>query len=140
MGRAEEDFGAVVLARTIGVFAWAMVCRRALRLVKYKAEPKPVRRAEGRVPRQSPRIGFGEERIVWRVGTRDCLDCWTRVLRRSAGWRRMEEVRPEQRPAVKWNAVLDASQGSASNSEVSVKGHTLRGARLHLRHCDRAII
>lgn len=36
----------------------------------------------------------------------DC--CCTRVLSRSAGWRRMEEVRPEARPARKWNVVLDA--------------------------------
>lgn len=108
LGRAEEDFDAVELARTIGVLAWATACRRALRLVKYKADPKPVRRAEGSVPRHNPRIGCGEERIVLSVGRRDCWDCWTRVLRRSAGWRRMEEVRPEQRPAEKWNIVLDA--------------------------------
>lgn len=29
-------------------------------------------------------------------------DCWTRVLRRSMGWRRTAERRPEKRPAVKW--------------------------------------
>ena len=39
-------------------------------------------------------------------------DCWTRVLRRSAGWRRMEEVRPEQRPAAKWKTVLDAARAT----------------------------
>lgn len=32
-------------------------------------------------------------------------DCWTRVLRRSAGWRRMEEVKPDAKPARRWNAV-----------------------------------
>lgn len=63
-----------------------------------------MRRAEGSVPRQRPRKGCGEERMALRVGRSEwCLDCWTRVLRRSAGWRRMEEVRPEKRPARKWN-------------------------------------
>jgi hypothetical protein len=28
-------------------------------------------------------------------------DCWTRVFKRSAGWRRIEEERPERRPAAK---------------------------------------
>lgn len=31
-------------------------------------------------------------------------DCWRRVLRRSAGCRRMEVVKPEVRPARRWNA------------------------------------
>lgn len=71
-----------------------------------------MRRAEGRVPRHSPRIGLGEFRIALRVGIRAavCWDCWTRVLSRSAGWRRMDEVRPEQRPARKWNGVFEADQ------------------------------
>jgi hypothetical protein len=37
-----------------------------------------------------------------------CFDCWTRVFRRSAGWSRIEEVRPEASPARKWNVVLEA--------------------------------
>lgn len=41
-----------------------------------------------------------------RVGRRDCEpDCCTRVLRRSTGWRRTAEVKPEPRPATRWNAV-----------------------------------
>lgn len=78
--------------------------------MKYKAEPKPVRRAEGSVPRHNERMGCGEERMFLRVGRRvaPCPDCWTRVLRRSAGWRRMDEVRPEQSPAAKWKTVFDA--------------------------------
>jgi hypothetical protein len=50
--------------------------------------------------------------MALRVGRRALAfpDCWTRVLRRSAGWRRMEEVRPEQRPAAKWKTVLDAAR------------------------------
>ena len=59
-----------------------------------------VRIAEGSVPRHSWRMGFGvlaisrtEERKEW------CLLCWTRVFRRSAGWRRTAEVRPLAAPA-----------------------------------------
>lgn len=121
-GSAEVEFAALSLplglARAIGIPVCAKPCRSALRLVKYKAEPKPVRRAEGRVPRHSPRIGCGDERIVLRVGKRAavCWDCWTRVLSRSAGWRRMEEVRPEQRPAAKWKGVLEADQEKAGFS------------------------
>lgn len=33
-------------------------------------------------------------------------DCCTRVLRRSAGWRRKAVVQPEPRPARKWKAVV----------------------------------
>jgi hypothetical protein len=36
-------------------------------------------------------------------------DCWTRVLRRSAGWRRKAVVQPEPRPARKWKAVVRRS-------------------------------
>jgi hypothetical protein len=32
-------------------------------------------------------------------------DCWTRVLSRSAGWRRKAVVQPEARPARKWKPV-----------------------------------
>lgn len=32
-------------------------------------------------------------------------DCWTRVLRRSAGWRSVADKQPVARPAKKWNAV-----------------------------------
>ena len=42
-----------------------------------------------------------------RVVSRDAeRDCWTRVLRRSAGWRRVAERQPVVRPAKKWNAVV----------------------------------
>ena len=71
------------------------------------AEPKPVRRAEGKVPRQREgRRPCGEERRSAIAARRECLpDCWTRVLRRSIGWRRMAERTPEPRPATKWKAV-----------------------------------
>lgn len=74
-GSAEEEFAAVALpleplAMAIGVPVCATPVRSALRLVKYRAEPKPVRRAEGSVPRQSPRIGLGDVRIALRVGMR----------------------------------------------------------------------
>jgi len=70
------------------------------------AEPKPVRRAEGRVPRQKAEMELGEEEMA-RMVERSVVerDCWTRVLRRSAGWRRMAEKMPEERPARKWDAV-----------------------------------
>lgn len=91
----------------------ATSCLNAFNEVKYSADPNPVRSAEGSVPRHRLRMGFGEERIVRIVATRDAvrLDCcWTRVLSRSAGWRRMEEVRPDARPAAKWKGVLDAAK------------------------------
>lgn len=62
-----------------------------------------MRSAEGKVPRQNWRIGCGplamermvERRVVW-------WDCCTRVLRRSAGWRRTADRMPDPRPAKKW--------------------------------------
>src|SRR6266536_5559572 len=79
-GRAEEPWLAVVPPELA-----ATPCLRAFKLEKYSAEPKPVRRADGMVPRQRPRNGCGEERIALSVGRREwCRDCWTRVLRRSA--------------------------------------------------------
>jgi hypothetical protein len=111
LGRTEDDLAPIAgLARASGLLC-ATAWRNELRLVKYSADPKPVRRAEGSVPRHSPRIGFGEETIAFKVGRRAApWDCWTRVLRRSAGWRRMEEVRPEQRPAAKWKCVFEAAE------------------------------
>lgn len=90
----------------------ATSCRSAFNEVKYSADPNPVRSAEGSVPRHRLRIGFGEERIVRIVASKDAvrLDCCcTRVLRRSAGCRRMDEVRPDARPAAKWKGILDAA-------------------------------
>lgn len=109
LGRTEDDLAPITgLARAMGLDC-ATAWRNALRLVKYSADPKPVRRAEGSVPRHNPRIGFGEEMIAFKVGRMAApWDCWTRVLSRSAGWRRMEEVRPEQRPAAKWKGVFEA--------------------------------
>lgn len=87
------DFRAVLLATN-----W----RSVLRDVKYRAEPKPVRRAEGRVPRHSEVIGCGELRMERRTGRREEeRDCWTRVLSRSAGCRRTAEETPEVKPARK---------------------------------------
>ena len=69
------------------------------------ADPKPVRRAEGRVPRQKERIDLDCD-ISRKVARREVdPDCWTRVLRRSAGWRRTAESTPDPRPATKWKAV-----------------------------------
>jgi hypothetical protein len=69
------------------------------------AEPKPVRREEGTVPRQNDRMRFGDLEISRMVASRDVWpDCCRRVLRRSAGWRRTAERTPDPRPAAKWNA------------------------------------
>ena len=63
-----------------------------------------MRRAEGTVPRHRDVMGCGRERIERRTGRREEeRDCWTRVLRRSAGWRRTAEETPEIRPEKKWN-------------------------------------
>lgn len=69
------------------------------------ADPKPVRRQEGRVPRQKEAMALGAEAISRMVRRRVVdEDCWTRVLRRSAGWRSTAEKMPDVRPARKWNA------------------------------------
>lgn len=85
-GRADEDEEVVVvlpaarilplpvlllpLARRAGDPFCASPWRKVLRMVKYRAEPKPVRSAEGRVPRHSAWIGLEEERMVFIVGNR----------------------------------------------------------------------
>ena len=70
---------------------------------KYSAEPKPVRMTEGVVPRHSWRTGWGVFRTSRRAWLRvAALVCCTRVLRRSAGWRRKAETTPDPRPAAKW--------------------------------------
>ena len=61
LGRAEEEG---IVERGRSVFEdrreiGAKCCRKALRLVKYKAEPKPVLIIDGRVPRHSCRIALG---------------------------------------------------------------------------------
>lgn len=69
------------------------------------AEPMPVRRAEGTVPRQKAATALGE-RAMSRMAERiECeLDCWTRVLRRSKGCRSTAPKTPVLRPATKWKA------------------------------------
>lgn len=110
-GSAEDDDGTAVAPSTtpmlLSRFERATFCRSALRLVKYSADPKPVRSADGAVPRQKPRMALGPDRISRKEARREAEpDCWTRVLRRSAGWRRTAERRPEPSPAVKWKAVV----------------------------------
>lgn len=64
-----------------------------------------MRNAEGSVPRQKESIELGEEEISRMVLRRVVeRDCWTRVLSRSAGWRRTAESIPEESPARKWKA------------------------------------
>ena len=63
----------------------------------------------GRVPRQRLRKAEGPERRERRVGRRVVeRDCWRRVFRRSAGWRRVALRIPVVRPARKWNSVGEA--------------------------------
>lgn len=86
-------------------FERATFCRKLFSVVKYRAEPSPVLRAEGRVPRQKDRIEVDDleiSRIVSSSGLRP--DCCTRVFRRSAGWRRTADRTPDPSPATKWNA------------------------------------
>lgn len=86
----------------------ATCCRRAFKPVKYNAEPNPVRRVEGAVPRQNDRIPLGEFESSRMTTSKDVWpDCCTRVLRRSAGCRRAAERTPDPRPAMKWNAMVE---------------------------------
>jgi hypothetical protein len=88
------------LARAFFATSW----RSAFREVKYSADPKPVRSADGRVPRHSEVKGCGPERMERRTGSKEeDRDCWTRVFKRSAGCRRTALEMPEARPARKWN-------------------------------------
>lgn len=82
---------------------FATIWRRELSDVKYRADPKPVRRAEGTVPRQRLAMGWGPERMDRRTATSDEeRDCWTRVFSRSAGCRSTALETPEAKPAKKW--------------------------------------
>ena len=67
------------------------------------ALPHPVRSVLGSVPRQNERMGFGPDAMSLIVDRSvvEC-DCWTRVFRRSAGWRSTAERMPELAPAAKW--------------------------------------
>ena len=109
LGRAEEYVGTLPFSNTPierSKFERATFCRKAFRLVKYIADPKPVRRAEGKVPRQKDWMELGDREISRMVARRELEpDCWTRVLRRSAGWRRTADRMPDPRPAKKWNAL-----------------------------------
>lgn len=86
-------------------FDRATFCLKAFKPVKYMAEPRPVRRADGAVPRQKERMEFDDLEISRIVDSKELEpDCWTRVLRRSAGCSRTAERTPEPSPATKWNA------------------------------------
>jgi len=85
----------------------AVPWRMAFSEVKYIAEPKPVRRADGRAPRQRAGIMLGEERMSAIATRREFAPparCWTRVFNRSKGCRSTAESTPEPRPATKWKA------------------------------------
>lgn len=62
-------------------------------------------------------MGCGVEMICCRLDHADVeRDCWTRVLSKSAGCRRMDEVKPDAKPASKWKVVLGFRGGGASGS------------------------
>ena len=80
--------------------------RSAFKELKYRALPSPVRIILGKVPRHSCRRALGPEDMLRRVESSvEEGDCWTRVFRRSAGWRREADRTPVVRPAVKWSAI-----------------------------------
>lgn len=74
----------------------------ALREVKYRADPKPVRSAEGTVPLQRLRAGCGDRLSSRRQAVNEERpDCCTRVFKRSRGCKMTAEARPEPRPETK---------------------------------------
>ena len=80
----------------------ATCCRNELRVVKYRAEPNPVLTTEGSVPLQSCLKALGPDAISCKLALKEVeRDCWTRVLSRSAGWRRAADRVPVERPAKK---------------------------------------
>src|ERR1700678_466648 len=108
LGREDEWLGMPFLSVAASErrrFERAAFCRKAFSVVKYIAEPNPVRRADGSVPRQKERMEF-EDFDISRIdaSSEPCPDCCNRVLRRSAGWRSTAESTPDPRPATKWKA------------------------------------
>lgn len=102
-GSEELDFatGASPAVATVKAVL-AAYCLILLSMPKYSAEPAPVRMTDGVVPRHSDWIGFGPLRIFFKATVRELApDCWTRVFKRSAGWRRKAVVTPEDNPARK---------------------------------------
>ena len=124
-GRTLRDGVDTMVLLLEAAWLFATSWRRVERLVKYNAEPKPVRSAEGTVPRHSEVIGCGPARIERRTGRSEVLPaCCTRVLRRSAGCRRTAEETPLARPATKWNvgwAFLIGLAGVVLPFDIAVK-------------------
>jgi hypothetical protein len=110
-GNELECSAPFITASPLPAAARLALCRSALRLEKYIADPKPVRSVLGNVPLQNWRMGFGPLAIDRMVASSvfEC-DCWTRVLRRSAGCKRTAESMPEFRPAKKCTAKRLARQ------------------------------
>lgn len=90
-GSDDEVFGEILPglatnADAVRTLELATCCRRALRVEKYSAEPKPVRNIDGRVPRHSCLRVFGPLIISRKAFERDAEpDCWTLVFSKSAG-------------------------------------------------------
>lgn len=63
-----------------------------------------MRITEGTVPRQRVGMGEGPRMMARKVVGREArgVDCWMRVLRRSAGCSRKAARAPEESPEAKW--------------------------------------
>lgn len=81
LGRLEDEYSAFPLVASISPvdvrrLDLATCWRKALRLEKYRAEPKPVRMTEGSVPRQNCFRELGpasiSRKVVVREVERDC--------------------------------------------------------------------
>jgi len=65
-----------VAPRVRSRFERATFCRKAFKVVKYIAEPKPVRRADGSVPRQKERMEVEDFEISRIEASSElCPDC-----------------------------------------------------------------
>lgn len=79
-------FGTVTNPVEARMLERATCCLSAFRVEKYKADPKPVRMTDGRVPRHNCLKEWGLCDISWIVWRSEAEpDCWTRVFSRSAG-------------------------------------------------------
>lgn len=73
-----------------------------LRVVKYSAEPSPVRNADGTVPLQRLATRCEDRLISRKLAAKvEWPDCCTRVFKRSSGCKITAEATPEPSPEMK---------------------------------------
>lgn len=102
LGKTEDPLEALVSPASGMAGILETYCLIWLSIPKYSADPKPVLMTDGVVPRHSWRIGLGPLRTSRRAcRSEDVFDCWTRVLRRSAGCNSAALAQPEPSPARK---------------------------------------